>query len=177
MKNILDALFLKHNTWLNYVKSFGCSEDIAEDFVQEMYIKIYIYSQKNDNDLMYNENEINYFFIYVSLKNLYYDSIRKSKMINVSLDGINIEDEEYIEIDISLKLQSVKIWKENIDKEIEQISDYNRKKASLFYYKFIFTKIFEEQMSVSELSREVGITYWSLRNTILLIKQQIKDEI
>lgn len=177
MKNILDVLFLKHNTWINHVKSFGCSEDIAEDFVQEMYIKIYIYSQKNDNDLMYNENDVNYFFVYVSLKNLYYDSIRKTKMINVSLDGINIEDEEYIEIDCSLKLQSVKMWKENIDKEIESITDYNRKKANLFYYKFIFTKIFEEQMSVSELSREVGITYWSLRNTMLLIKQQIKDEI
>ena len=173
---LLDILFLKHSTWIKYVKSFGCPTEIAEDFVQEMYIKIYTYYEKNGNDLMYNEDEINHFFIYVTLKSIYFDSIRKNKMIYVPLDQVNILDEDYIEDDFNFKIQSIKSWKQNIEKEIESIIEYNRKKASLCYFKFIYTKIFEENMSVSELSREVGITYWSLRNTILLIKEQIKDE-
>ena len=177
---LLDILFLKHNTWLKYVKSFGCPTDIAEDYVQEMYIKIHTYYQKNGNDLMYNENEINHFFVYVTLKNIYYDSIRKTKMVNVPLDGTNeidVADEDYSEVEFNLKINSVHLWKQKLEKEIESITVYNRKKASLCYFHFIYTKIFEENMSVSELSREVGITYWSLRNTILLIKEQIKDEI
>ena len=77
--NILDVLFLKHSTWLKYVKSFGCPDDIAEDYVQEMYIKIYNYSQIKNNDLMYDGEEINFFFIYVTLKNMYLDDFRKNK--------------------------------------------------------------------------------------------------
>jgi len=47
----------------------------------------------------------------------------------------------------------------------------------LNYYKYIFEKVFIQQMSVSDLSREIGITYWSLRNTLNNIKRQINEEI
>ena len=179
MANILDVLFLKHSTWITYVKSFGCPDDIAEDFVQEMYIKIFNYSQKKDNDLMYDQNEVNYFFVYVTLKNMYYDNLRKKKnLITVDLSDDFIQDEsEYTEGDFNLKNDAVCLWIDKLNKDIEQISEYNRKKANLLYIKFIYDKIFVEQMSVSELSREVGITYWSLRNTMLIIKDQIKNEI
>jgi hypothetical protein len=176
---ILDILFLKHSTWIKYVKSFGCPPELAEDFVQEMYIKIFIYSEKKDNDLMYNENEVNYFFVYVTLKNLYYDTLRRSKkQIKVDLSDNYLQDEtEYTETEYHVKNNAMTVWRDSLDAEIKTIKEYNRKKANLCYIKFIFDKVFVQQMSVSQLSREVGITYWSLRNTVLIIKQQIKDEI
>lgn len=175
--NILNVLFLKHSTWIKYVKSFGCPDEVAEDFVQEMYIKIFNYSQKKDNSLMYNDNEVNYFFVYVTLKNMYYDTLRRTKnQIKVDLSDNYIQDEtEYTEIEFHLKNEAMEVWRDNLIEEIESIKEYNRKKANLSYIKFIFDKVFVEQISVSELSREVGITYWSLRNTVLIIKQQIKD--
>ena len=42
------------------MKSFGCNDAIAEDLVQEMYIKIII-KVKKGLDIRYNEKEINYF--------------------------------------------------------------------------------------------------------------------
>lgn len=175
--NILNVLFLKHSTWIKYVKSFGCPDEVAEDFVQEMYIKIFNYSQKKDNSLMYNDTEVNYFFVYVTLKNMYYDTLRRTKnQIKVDLSDNYIQDEtEYTEIEFHLKNDAMEVWRDNLIEEIESIKDYNRKKANLSYIKFIFDKVFVDQISVSELSREVGITYWSLRNTVLIIKQQIKD--
>ena len=179
MKNILDVLFLKHSQWLKYIKSFGCSDDIAEDYVQEMYIKIFNYSQKKDNDLMYDENDVNYFFIYVTLKNMYYDDLRKSKKnVTVDLNDDFIQDDrEYTETEYHLKNNAIDVWIDKLNKDIQSISDYNRKKANLLYIKFIFEKIFIEQISVTKLSQDVGITYWSLRNTVLIIKEQIKNEI
>ena len=175
--NILNVLFLKHSTWIKYVKSFGCPDEVAEDFVQEMYIKIFNYSQKKDNSLMYNDTEVNYFFVYVTLKNMYYDTLRRTKnQIKVDLNDNYIQDEtEYTEVEFHLKNDAMEVWRDNLIEEIESIKEYNRKKANLSYIKFIFDKVFIEQISVSELSREVGITYWSLRNTVLIIKQQIKD--
>jgi len=179
MKNILDVLCIKHEQWLKYIKSFGCPDDIAEDYVQEMYIKIFNYSQRKDNDLMYDENDVNYYFIYVTLKNMYYDDLRKSKkQFLVDLSDDFIQDEtEYTEKEYHVKNDAKNIWIDRLNSEIQSIEDYNRKKANLIYIKFIFDKIFVEQMSVTRLSQEVGITYWSLRNTVLIIKDQIKNEI
>jgi DNA-directed RNA polymerase specialized sigma24 family protein len=180
MANILDVLFLKHETWIKYVKSFGCPDDIAEDFVQEMYIKIYDYSQKKNNDLMYNLNEVNYFFIYVTLKNLYYDTKRQSKkQMYVDFDdNIELFEEEYCEEKINFQKEAINIWIVKLDQKIKDldIDEYSKKSVSLNYYKYIFEKVFVQQTSVSDLSREIGITYWSLRNTLNNIKRQINEE-
>jgi DNA-directed RNA polymerase specialized sigma24 family protein len=173
---ILDTLFLKHETWIKYVKSFGCSDDIAEDFVQEMYIKIHNYIQKTNADLMYNENEINFFFVYVTLKNLYYDNLRqKKKVLIVAIENVELEDEDYSENNFENQNEKLKAWKKNLQSEIDRIKNYSKEKNNLIYIKFIYEKIFEEKISITKLSQDVGITYWSLRNTILIIKEQIKN--
>ena len=179
MRNILDVLSEKHSTWLKYIVSFGCEKESAEDYVQEMYIKIYNYSKKNDNDLMYNEEEINYFFIYVTLKNMYYDDLRKNKKVSIiGIEDLNIvSDEEYTETIFNIQSDKLNNWVKNIDKKIEDIKDYTLEKSTLLYIRFIYDKIFVENKSVSELSREVGISYWSLRNTVQIIKEQVKNEI
>lgn len=173
---LLQILFKKHSTWITYVKSFGCKEDICEDFVQEMYIKIYDYSQKKDNDLMYSKDEVNYFFIYVTLKNLYFDNLRRNKGVKF-LDETNLPENEevaYNEMLFNLQTEAVDKWYSELNLEIEKIQDY-KDKAFLCYIKFIYQKVFIENISVSELSRSSGITYWSLRNTVLTIKQQINE--
>lgn len=178
MENILDVLFKKHSTWIKYVKSFGCDEDKAEDYVQEMYIKIFNYSQKKENDLMYNDDEVNFIFVYVVLRNMYYDNFRKKKVVLDEIKDDFIYDEQsYSETDFNQKNDALLRWLSNLDSEIESIEDYNKRKANLLYVKFIYDKIFIDKMSVTELSKEVGISYWSLRNTILIIKKQIKNEV
>lgn len=63
-------------------------------------LKIYNYSQTKNNDLMYDGEEVNYFFVYVTLKNMYLDDYRKSKkkiLVNIE-DVILIEEpSEYSE--------------------------------------------------------------------------------
>lgn len=174
---LLEILFKKHSTWITYVKSFGCREDICEDFVQEMYIKIYDYSQKKDNDLMYSKEEVNYVFIYITLKNLYYDNIRRNKGLKFVDDTFLSEviEDAYDEAIFNLQSEAVNKWYSELNQEIESIKDYSKEKAFLGYIKFIYQKVFVEHISVSELSRSSGITYWSLRNTVLTIKQQINE--
>ena len=177
MENILSLLFKKHHLWLDYIKSFGCNDDIAEDFVQEMYIKIFVYIQKNGNDIMYNDTEVNYFFVYVTLKNMWYDNVRKKKkLITVDLTNDYIQDDtEYSEVIFNVQNDAMIVWRDNLIEQIENIPTYTRQKANLCYIKFIFDKVFVEQIKVAQLSRDVGITYWSLRHTVLIIKEQIKD--
>lgn len=176
---MLTELFKKHKQWVNYIKSFGCPDDTAEDYVQEMYIKMHHHIEKNGNTLIYgNNNEINFYFIYVILKNMYQDDLRKAKnKIKVELTDSFFEEEvEDIKCYHEEHLENVNRWLLRLENEINDIEDYTREKASLMYIKFIFDKVFKERIAVSKLSREVGITYWSLRNTVLIIKEQIKNE-
>jgi len=179
MTNILEVLSKKHKQWLDYVKSFGCSNDIAEDYVQDMYLKIYSYSQRKDNNIMFDENQVNFYFVYVVLKNMYTDDLRKNKKHLTTDLSVDIPEEikEYSEVDFYLKNDAKDVWLNRLNSELESIEDYTRQKANLTYIKFIFQKVFVEQIHISELSREVGITYWSLRNTVLIIKEQIKNEV
>jgi DNA-directed RNA polymerase specialized sigma24 family protein len=173
---LLDILFLKHKTWIKYVISFGCSTEIAEDYVQEMYIKIYNYSLKG-NSLMFNESEVNYFFIYVTLKNMYFDDLRATKKISfIELeDNRTFEETEYTEGDFKLQTDAVQNWLTELNTEINKEQEYSQYQASLCYIRFIYQKIFIEDISVQQLANETHLSYWSIRNTVVRIKQQIKD--
>lgn len=157
------------------MKSFGCSTDIAEDYVQEMYIKIHYHIEKHGNELMYNKTEANTYFVYVMLKNMYLDDIKKPNKTERIVYDVIQDEREYNEIDFNTQLQCTEDWLEQLNTEIENCKSYTIEKAHLYYIKFIFDSIFINRISVSELSRNVGITYWSIRNTVNIIKTQIKS--
>ena len=50
--------------------SFGCDMDEAQDLVQEFYLRMHKYI-KDPAKIMYNDDEVNRFFVYVTLKNMY----------------------------------------------------------------------------------------------------------
>ena len=76
--NVLDILAKDHKKWLNIVRSFGLTYD-AEDLVQEMYLKVYQWNGKYDKTLMFNETEVNYYFIFRVLRNLFLDKCKTKK--------------------------------------------------------------------------------------------------
>lgn len=177
MSKILNILYTKHSNWVRYVVSFGCPVDIAEDYVQEMYIKIHNYIEKG-NDLMYNDTEVNEFFIYVTLRNMYFDNVRyKNKHPQTELqDNITVEETEYTEGNFDIQSNAVKVWFDELNSEINREQEYSQYQASLCYIRFIYQKIFIESITVQQLSNETKLSYWSIRNTVKRIKEQIKDE-
>ena len=179
-KNLLAILFEQHKIWISYVKSFGCSDDIVEDFVMEMYIKLDLFYRKTDADLMFDDNNINTQFVFVTLKNAYTDFIRKeNKQVFLSIEGLDFESPELEILNDNYfeKLEIVNKWKRKVKRKIakQKKLEYSSELSNLNYKLFIYDKIFVEKNSVTKLSREIGITYWSLRNTIKNIKTEIKE--
>lgn len=159
----LEKLAKKHKTWIRYVISFGCDPAIAEDIVQECYIKIDKLLSKGLN-INYGE-EINYFYVYKTLKTLYGDLLRQNKKIKkVDIDALNkyiIEEEEQVKnIDVSKKMQE-------LNKILNSIYWYDRK---------VF-EIISSGVTIAELSRKTNITYASLYNTYKNVKNTIKKNI
>lgn len=163
---MLEELGKNHKLWVKYLIKLGCPVSDCEDIVQDMYIKIYEYLQRHNKDIMYNKDEINYYFIYVTLQNMYYDTLRKKKYDFTDIDNLDFVDEEYTEQDITKEVEAIITWYNSND--AKNVSENE-------YYKKIFEEVFIEKKSVSELSRESKITYWSLRNAVKIIKKQIQD--
>ena len=74
---LLDKLAEKYYDWLNMAKSFKLSDENSKELVQEMFVRIFDYV-KDPSKIMYNETEVNTFYIYVTLRNLYYAKLNKN---------------------------------------------------------------------------------------------------
>ena len=154
MKKDIEQLYDKHKTWIRIVKSFGCNDAIAEDLVQEMYVKIII-KVKKGLDIRYNKTEINYYYIFRTLNSLFIDLTRKKK--NIYIEGLeNIknksDDPDYLGT------------YEAVQKELEKMYWYDKR---------IF-ELINGGESIASLSRKTHIPYYSLYNTYTKVKERLK---
>ena len=155
-KEVILLLAKKHKTWINVVNSFGCNKTIAEDIVQEMYIKI-IPKIEAGLDIIYYDNDINYYYIYKVLKTLYIDLKRKGKNITM----LNIEDTNYSKLDCDVD------YDEAYDKIKEELN-------KMYWYDRKVFEIINEGESIAEFSRKSLIHYYSLYNTYNKVKSKLK---
>ncbi len=160
--NDIKKIYKKHKQWVEIVQSFGCNIEISEDIVQTMYIKIIKMFEKNDLDISYDD-DINYYYVYKTLKSLFIDLKRKQNKVQI----IRLDD-----------LNKKKYAKNlTIEEDINYLSSYNKVLKQLddsFWYDRKVYEIIESGVSISELSRKTTISYYSLYNTYNKIKKKLK---
>jgi len=179
----INQIYNKHQTWVDIVKTFGVNEETAKDIVSEMYIRCLKHID-NGKSILYENGEVNYYFIFLTLRNLVYDLKREEKKIRfTSLDSLeSIEVEPYTEDPhVFEKHKTITEWLEHPDfleliKDDSFINEFTKDKMQIYYLRRIFEEVFIEGKKIAKLSRDSKITYWSLRNTIKIIKKQIKRE-
>lgn len=155
-KEVILLLAKKHKTWIDVVSSFGCSKNIAEDIVQEMYIKV-LPKIEMGLDIVYYDNDINYYYIFKVLKTLYIDLKRKAKNITM----VNIDDVNYSKLNSDV----------DYDKAYSKIkSELN----NMFWYDRKVFEIINEGESIAEFSRKSFIEYYTLYNTYRKVKEKLK---
>jgi DNA-directed RNA polymerase specialized sigma24 family protein len=180
---ILHILAKRHNEWLTMAKSFKLTEDDANELVQEMYLRMHDYTKDIDR-IMYNETEINTFYIFITLRNLYYSKFtnynKKNKKLLLFSDLHNSHDKEKLE-DILNKLSydlekhkdsyKKKINLEALFAKIEDIID------DWYWYDKKLTKLYlNTEMSMRDISKETKISLSSIFNTLTNAKEKIRKE-
>ena len=90
---VLELLAKNHDLWVKMVIGMGAYLDVAEDIVQSMYLRIHKYV-KDEKKIMYKDDEVNRFFVYVTLKNMYF-SYKKNKYLFYEIrdDDADVVDE------------------------------------------------------------------------------------
>tara|TARA_R100000995_G_scaffold65071_1_gene34145 strand:- start:3464 stop:3961 length:498 start_codon:yes stop_codon:yes gene_type:complete len=159
----LEKLATKHKDWVRIVQSFGCKGYLCEDVVQQAYLKINTLLNKGLN--INYEDDINYFYMYRTLKSLYFDLCRKeAKITKVNLEHL----ERYVQEEEVKEYKDIEGKMRELDTLLDKMYWYDAK---------VFTILTEEKMSIAELSKKTGISYYSLYNTYKNVKNIIKDNI
>lgn len=146
--------------------SFGCNKTTAQDLTSEMYLKVATMLQNNQNlNINYTDEEINHFYIYRILRSLFIDLCRKEAKVT----KVNIEHlERFVEEEQIKEYKDIEGKMKELDTLVDKLYWYDAK---------VWRLIAEEKMSIAQLSKESGISYYSLYNTYKNVKSLIKNNI
>mgnify|MGYP003631959370 FL=1 len=158
-KEVMILVAKKHDTWVDIVSTFGCTRTVAQDITQEMYIKIQLQVEKG-LDIMY-EDDINYYYIFKTLKTLFLDLKRKQKGIVM----VNIDDEYVKSLGKAVAIEDVNFESayQDVEDELSKMYWWNRK---------VF-EIVNEGESIAEFSRKSKISYTILYNAYRKVKNKL----
>ena len=144
------------------VKSFGCNGNLCEDIVQEAYLKINSLINRG-LDISYDD-DINYFYMYRCLKSLFLDLCRKeAKIQKVNVDYL----EKFVQPEQQTKHKDI----------TGKMRELNTLLDKMFWYDKKVFDLISGGMSIKELSRQSGISYYSLYNTYKNTKMLIRKNI
>ncbi len=155
---MLEKVYESHNKWINTVLKMGASQYEAEDVVGSMYLILGQMLNKGLN-ISYGD-EVNYFYIYKTLKTSYLQMCLKKKKENkISIDLVlDLESGEYIDFNEA---------NETVEAELNNLHWYDRKVYNMI----------QDEYSITELSRKTNITYHSLYNTFRKVKDRLKQKV
>ena len=151
----MELLFQENNDWIEICKSFGLDDETAKDLVQEMYIRIQLKIENDKLDISYND-EINYYYIFKTLRSMFIDLYRKKKRVTIVRNLT-----EYRKSDVYV----------DYDEKYKQIQDQLDK---MYWYNKKVFEIVNSGTSIAELSRKSGIPYYSLYNTYKKVVDKLK---
>ena len=176
--NILDILSKRHTEWLNMAKSFKLDNNDANELVQNMYLRMYDYT-KDVKRIMYNEKEINTFYIYITLRNLYYSKFTNYKKKNKTVLFSDIDKENFKYI-INKMSYDIDDFEDNYKKKVNLEALCNKIDSVIedwYWYDKKLTKLYlNTDMSMRDISKETKISLSSIFNTLTNAKEKIRKE-
>ena len=156
---MLEELYKYHDEWLAIAVAMTSTKEDAEDLVQEMYIRL---NEKLDSieRIRHGKDDVNRYFVYLTIRNLARDNLRKRRPDITYVDYIEELDRPEVEHTIEVM--------HDIDKEIGSWH---------WYEKTLFNIYMRSQKSMRDIADESGISLTNIFHTIKKCKQRLKDKI
>jgi predicted DNA-binding protein YlxM (UPF0122 family) len=163
---MLEKLAENHTLWIKMVVNMGCDKHIAEDIVQSMYLRIHRLVT-DEKKIMYNDDEVNRFFIYVTLKNMFVDFV-KARNKYTFFEYMETDDiEEGIE---DIEFDEQEAFHNLVDSMSSEIMSWER-------YDIILSQLyFKTDLSLRDIANGSGISLMSIYNSIKNYKNILNNK-
>lgn len=160
----MDALKIlaeHHKEWVKIVRSFG-EQDLAEDVVQDVYIRIVKY---NYEDRMLKDGKPNIALMWMMLRNRAFEINKTGSVQFLSLDEVRGIADEDSELEKHEALERLHL---KIHEEME----------SWHWYDSMLFKVYKEgNASMRDIAKDTGISLTSIFNTIKNCKERLRENV
>jgi RNA polymerase sigma factor (sigma-70 family) len=168
-EGMLEHLASKHKDWVRIAKSFTGNYEDAQDLVQNMYIRVFE-AGKTKADISYGSNDVNRYFVWTVLYNMYLTDYRKgnsSKAIK-TFPLLEEQDDTIADNYTGDKHQSFEVI---MDKITDLVSgwDVNDKQLFELYYM--------QGQSLRKIAEGTGIGLSWVHNSVKAIKGKLIAEL
>ena len=169
---MLEIIAKRHELWLQMVVNMGCPVDVAQDIVQSMYLKIHRLV-KDGKRIMYSNDEVNRFYIYLTLRNMYFDYVKaKNKYTFFEyLEADEYDAMEDYKFDEDINIEKFKAFEFINEKVVEEISTWSRYDIILAY---LYLKT---DYSMRDIAEGSGISLTSIFNSVKNYKKILKEKL
>ena len=163
-ETVLEVLSKRHSEWLNMAMSFKVSKTDADELVSGMYLKMHDYIKDVDR-IMYSENEVNTFYIYKTIQNLF-----RSKV------DFNSGDWHFLGSDV-LDVDARSEFEEYMDSQFTSMkSEINDVIDTWYWYdKKLYKLNTEEGMSMRKIAKDTNISLKSVFLTLKGCKSRVRE--
>ena len=163
---ILEELSKRNNEWLKIALSICKDKTLANDLVQEMYLRIEKYVK--DPERITTNDKISSLYIYVTIRNLYfkYQNNKNNNIILQYKDYDSFDENENIDYDFCSSIENdielsdmEKAHKNIMGKILEEISTWH------WYDEKLFKLYFFTDKSLRNIASETRISLTSIYNS------------
>lgn len=155
--------------------NMGIPHHDVEDVVQELYLRLHKYVGDESKIFYKDTNEINRFYVWVTLRNMWISIEQMNKRSPLSYNyDLNNLDVDYKE----------DIIEDNYDKEyqdalekIVQLVDEEVKSWDHWYDQKLWNILFKNDISMRQLSRDTTISLTSIFNSMKKYKSKVRKAI
>lgn len=165
---MLEQLAKNHKLWVKMVIGFGANIELAQDLVQSMYLRMHKYV-KDEQKIMYNDEEVNRFFVYVTLKNMYRtykNAANKYTFFEIRED--DAIDEELREFCFDEAMETA--FERLIIKIGDEMKSWHR------YDRILSEKYLKSDYSLRDIASGSGISLTSIFNSMKENKRILKEK-
>jgi|TARA_B110000285_G_scaffold98356_1_gene112199 RNA polymerase sigma factor (sigma-70 family) len=161
---MLEKLAVHHVLWIKMLVNLGCKVEDAQDLVQDMYIRLHTLVKDPDR-IMYGD-DINRHYVWVTLRNMYFSSIKKKRKITFYelRDSDDLESSEYDNSEDN----AFEIIKSQID---------NITSSWTVYDKRLFELYFIQGLSLRAISKGSKIGLTSIHTSVLNYKRILRESL
>jgi hypothetical protein len=165
---MLEKLAESHKVWVRMVIGFGADKELAQDLVQSMYLRMHKYV-KDEDRIMYNDDEVNRFFVYVTLKNMYRTYMNASNKFTF----FEIREDDVIDTELREFC-----FDEAVDAAFDRLVGKISAEMNTWhkYDKILSEKYLKSDYSLRDIANGSGISLTSIFNSMRENKRILKEK-
>jgi len=168
-QRLIDKLADKHEDWIRMAKSFGADNEQSNELVQSMYVRLVKYVDADSERIMYTKDEVNTYYVYVTLRNLFLSNTHSYKS-DCDLDDTSKSSQKaYISQDLDLIFeQAHKALFDKIDAIVNEWYWYDKKLWGIHFY---------DKVSMRGIAADTKISLSSIFNTLKNGKEKVRNQV